>query len=261
MRSTKEISVLCPGIRVNNWQRLYESIKTAFSGTFELVIIGPYGLPPELKNIDNIRHIEDWGSPIRCQQIGLLSCKSDYITWAADDGIFCPGSLDLAYKTLNGLTEKNLVMGKYIEGDTDDINSPMSMRKDAYYVLSNHDASMCKHLPQGFYMLNVGLIPRSLLFTFGGWDCQFEVCPMAYNDLALRLQNAGVNFLIQDEIMFKCGHMPGHEGDHGPIHDAQIKHDQPIFNSIYCRRDSIDRMRININTYSESPERWRRRFG
>ena len=154
--------------------------------------------------------------------------------------------------------QKSLIMGKYVEGKND---GDFDMISNEYYNLKNHDASRLKKLPkENYWMLNVGLVSRLLLRKVGGWDCQFEVCPMAYNDLAIRLQNLGIKWIIQNEIMYTCSHMPGRMGDHGPIHDAQIQHDQPLFDKIYSADDAQNRININLNNWENSPKRWQRRF-
>lgn len=250
-----KLTVICPGIRTKNWRKLYDSIGKAFSGKWEIIFVGPYPLPEDMLGFDNVHFIEDWGSPIRCQQRGLIAAHGSHITWAADDGYFLPGSLDIAFSKL----EPNaLVMGKYYEGNND---GDMPMQEDKYYILSNHDATKVKWIPSHYYMLNVGVVPREMLLEIGGWDCQFEVCPMSYNDLAIRLQRNGVKFIVQNEMMFKCSHMPGHEGDHGPIHDGQIYHDQPLFKRIYWDTSCANRIKIDLFNWKNAPVRWERRFG
>jgi len=256
-----KLSVLVPGIRTKNWRKLYDSVIESFSGSWEMVIISPYKLPDELKGNQNIKIIEDWGSPMRCQQRGLTQAEGDYVTWAADDGVYLPGMLDKSFEYLDrceyGCDDAKLVMGKYTEGDG---NTGHMMNGD-YYILNNHNASNCWFVPDNTWMLNVGVVPTKLLMEVGGWDCQFEVCPMAYNDLAIRLQRHGVRFIIQDEIMYKCTHLPGHEGDHAPIHDAMIEHDMPLFKEIYDKIESRERIFIEWDNWEQSPERWVRRFG
>jgi hypothetical protein len=252
------LSVLVPGIRTANWKKLYDSIKSAWSNDFEIIFVGPYDLPQELTGFENVKYIKDCGNPIRCQQIALVNATGDYVTWAADDGVFLDGSLDIALSKLDGMDYKHIVMGKYREGS----GNTDPMIKDFYYNLKNHAASQLKELPSPtIWMLNVGLVSRQLLIEVGGWDCQFEVCPMAYNDLAIRLQNYGCPFIIQDEIMFTCSHLPGHEGDHGPIHDGQVLHDQPLFDKIYSLPYAEKRIKISIDCWKESNPRWKRRFG
>lgn len=255
----EKLSILVPGIRVDRWEVLVKSIENSYSGAWEIIFVGPYDLPKALQGKDHIRYIKDWGSPIRCQQIALTQATGDYITWAADDGKFCPEALDIGIKKLvmAGLDPNVLVMGKYTEGE----NFSKTMLDNEYYILSNHDATKSKYYPEGYFMLNVGIVNKGLLWEIGGWDCRFEVCPMAYNDLAIRLQRRGVSFLIQDEIMFKCSHMPGHEGDHGPIHDGQIEHDQPLFSLMYSNPKDSDRVAIDLHNWKDSPVRWWRRFG
>lgn len=250
-----QLSVILPGIRTKNWLRLYESIEKSFTGTWEIVFISPYDLPEELKEYRNIKHIQDFGSPTRCQQLGLLQCEGDYIVWGADDGVFLPNALNIAFKKIE---PNSVVMGKYYEGNND---GDFPMQDDAYYILSNHDSMKLKYVPQGYYMFNVGIVSRETLIKIGGFDCQFEVLPMAFNDLAIRMQRKGIKFIIQDEIMFKCSHMPGHEGDHGPIHDGQVKKDQPLFQEMYSIKSALNRIDIPINNWKSSPSRWVRRFG
>lgn len=256
-----KLSVLVPGIRTANWRKLYDSIAKSCKYEFEFIIISPYELLENMHRLENVVWIQDWGTPIRCQQRGLCAAKGQYITWAADDGEYFPRALDIAMDKLKevGFDPMTLVMGKYFEGSNPYDNEVMAGTQ--YYVLSRHDASRSKHIPADYLMLNVGVVPRKLLIDLGGWDCQFEVCPMAYNDLAIRLQRYGVKFIIQNELMFSCTHMPGHEGDHGPIHDAQVYHDQPLFRKIYSVQASTGRDKIPLDNWKLVPERWARRFG
>lgn len=252
-----KLSVLVPSIRPQNLQVLYDSIKGSFSGEYEMIVIGPNGLPDSLKNVDNVKYIEDWGNPIRSQQIGLLKSKGEYIAWAADDGIWVEGALDIAFTKVQGEPYTTVVMGKYYEGNT--INNP-AMQSDDYYYLGNHAASST--IPKHYLMLNVGIVSREILIEVGGWDAQmFEVCPCAYSDLAIRLQNNGCKFIIQNEVMFKCSHMPGTTGDHGPINDGQIDHDEPLFRYIYSKPESVNRVKIDINNWEKAAKKWSRRFG
>lgn len=254
-----QISVLVPGIRTNNWYALYKTILKAYHGSFEIIFVGPTPPPADFELLSNVKYIRDYGTPIRAQQIALVHSEGDWITWAADDGGYYPRALDTAWYKLTefDMNYKTLVMGKYIEGTA----NPDGMRDTSYYILSNHDASRSRWLNKDYLMLNVGLVSRQLLMEVGGWDCQFEVCPMSYNDLACRLQNHKVKFIVQDEMMFWCTHMPGHEGDHGPVHDAQILNDQPLYQSIYSQKGCEERVFIPLDNWKSSPEKWHRRFG
>lgn len=251
-----KLSVILPGIRPGNWLRLYESISESTKESFELVIISPYELPYNLRNKTNIKLIKDYGSPVRCQQIGLVNCEGDWIAWAADDGYFLPNALDIAFNNLNGKDEKTVIIGKYHEG-----NASPDMNTIKYYYIYTHDASRCKYLPTDCLMLMVGLVSKKELTDIGGFDCGFEVLPMAFNDVSIRLYNDKCKFIFQEEVMFKCGHFPGITGDHAPIHNAQIYYDLPKFKMIYSSEKSKERVNINFDNWKNSPERWLRRWG
>jgi hypothetical protein len=290
-----QLSVLVPGIRSHRWRELYDSIGKSFSGSWEMVVIGPFEPSESLMAEGNVKYIKDFGTPIRCQQIGLLESEGDYITWAADDGQYFPDSLNVSFRIL-GLDESpthphihepiqaprvnkdipfhhNLVMGKYYEGYKGHVDpnhgAMRHMAEDWYYDLLNHDANKgLKSLekyengpPKPVWMLNVGVVPRQLLLEIGGWDCQFEVCPCSYNDLAARLQKYDVEFIIQHEVMYHCGHMPVREGDHGPIHDAQTEHDEPLFRKMYQDPANHTRTIIELDNWKQSADKWQRRFG
>lgn len=256
-KTNPDLTVIVPGIRVKNWKKLYDSVKQAFSGSWEIIFISPYTLPKELVLLDNVRLIQSWRNPITCQQLGLLQSKGDYITWAADDGYYLPKSLDIAIESLKDKNYKAIVMGKYQEGDR--LND--AMEKIDYYILSNHISMQLPFVPKNYYMLNCGVVSKKLLIELGGWDCEnFEVCPLSYNDFAIRAQRYGCEFIIQDDIMFACGHMPGHTGDHGPIHEAQTLRDHPIFEEIYRNPSAINRIAVSLNGWINTAEKWERRF-
>lgn len=253
-----ELSVIVPSIRPKNLNRLYESVQCAFRGDFEFIVISPYELPDELKGKGNIRYIQDWGSPVRAQQIGIVNAKGDYILWGgADDGYFFPDTVDIAIKSLQNEDYRTLVIGKYYEGSE---NPVMNSRK--YYQLNSHDGSRSRYILNECLMFMVGVIPRKLLIEIGGLDCEkFEALPMAFCDISVRLSNYGAKSIFQEEVMFRCSHMPGHTGDHKPIHEAQINRDQPMFLKIYNDKNSLNRAYIDIDNWKKSPEKWAERFG
>lgn len=253
-----KLSVLLSGIRTKNWEKLYYSIRESCKNhKWELVIVSPYELPIELSTKDNIQWRQDWGSPCRCQQIALTMAQGEFINWAADDGEFIEFSHDKSIELLDD-SYKTIIVGKYIEGE----NYTPDMLQDCYYELNYHLGSQCKYLPNHTPLINLGLISRALLLEMGGWDAsKFEALPIAYNDFAVRARNNGCKFIHQQGVMFKCSHTPGITGDHGPIHKAQVFHDEPIFKMIYSRPESIQRVNIDINNWQKSPERWIRRFG
>jgi hypothetical protein len=251
-----KLSCILAGIRPGNWLRLYDSIASSFSGEWELIIISPYDLPKDIKDRQNIKLIKDFGSPVRCMDIGLENCSGEFITWAADDGYFLGQSLDIAVASLEG-KENHVVVGKYYEGAGD---NPF-MNSKSYYYINYHDGSRSRFIDNNCLMVMEGVVPANLLREMGGWDAEnFEVCPMAFCDLSVRLFRKGCSFIFQEENMFKCSHMPGHEGDHGPVHDAQVEHDEPRFKSIYKSEIFKDRVFVSLDNWKTSSDKWTRRF-
>lgn len=261
-----KLSILVPSIRPQNLAKLYNSIKTAFSGEFEMIVASPYDLPEDLR-FDNVKLIRTFRAPLAAQQEALCSAEGEYISWAADDGYYLPGSIDRAFELINDhiqdtgpeeFEHKILVMGKYQEGDR--VND--HMEKDEYYILNNHHGSQAMFLPEKTWMLNCGIVSRKILLELGGWDSKnFWACPIGYNDLAIRLQKYGCKFIIQQEMMFTCSHMPGETGDHAPLHIIQTRRDEPMYKEIYNHPYFSKRLAIDIDNWKQTPERFENRFG
>jgi hypothetical protein len=127
-----DLSILMPGIRTQFWEDIYNKFeKYLTKNSWELVIVGPYSLPKELESKRNIKYVKDFGSPIRCQQIGLILSEGEFITWTSDDGVPLEGALEEAFYDLN---EGTILSGKYYEGEgTDHI-----MSNPGYYLLGNN---------------------------------------------------------------------------------------------------------------------------
>lgn len=257
LKMSVKLSVLVPSIRPLNLRRLYDSIGTAFSGQWEMIVASPYPLPEDCQ-FDNVKLITTWRAPLAAQQEALTISTGEYISWCADDGWCLPGSYDEAFKLLEGEDYKTVVMGKYQEGD----RVSDQMEKDEYYILNNHDGSRAMFLPDNTYMLNCGILSRQILMELGGWDsATFWACPIGYNDLAIRLQKYGCKFIINQSLMFACTHMPGETGDHGPLHRIQVYRDEPMYREIYNHPFFSKRLAIDVNNWRKSPERFESRFG
>ena len=242
-----KLSVIVPSIRPQNIKKLYDSIVLSFSGLFEFIVIGPYPPPIQLK----INWINSLRSPNACQQQGLCEAKGDYVTWGADDGTFMPDALDEAFSLIDD-DYKNIVVGKYTEGP-----NPKGMDDPDYYRFGFHKAYRLKGLPQSCWILNCGLISRRFITELGGWDASlFDVPTIAHADLGIRAYKAGAKFILQEKLMFTCGHMPGRTGDHAPIHNA-MKDDLRVFKKIYS---SEIRPPIYLDNWQYTEEKWNRRF-
>ncbi len=260
-----DFSVFLAGIRPQNWLALYESIKVSTQREFELIFVGPHGLPDEMKDLPNVKFIEDWGCPSRCYQIGLLASTAPYVTFVADDGVFLDsGAIDTAFRVLDSPPvravtphKKNVISFRYYEGP---ITEDSFIAKSAHWKMGTHKFFRKLGVPPQFNLVMTALVDREYLIELGGFDCAFDHLGLGAPDLAVRMQKDGANVLMGEHLIHVTW-WPGHMGDHGPIHDSHNEHEIPLFKSIYSDPNVVNRIRIDVNNWQSYPEVWPRRFG
>jgi hypothetical protein len=253
-----DISVCLAAIRKDNWVRLYNSIKESVEDyTFELIFCGPHAeLPVELQELDNVLCIQDYGSPTRAQQISMQNARGKYITWTADDGWFLPGGLAKCISRLEEITdEKKCIVTQYNEGGSDGLGDP----NRGMYCMNSHDPVRSPFYPNSFLIFNSVVLPTKYFIDLGGFDCRFEVCPMAFVDFGARAQLDGIKPELFG-VIFECTQFPGTTGDHAPIHYAQLEHDQPLYSEVWRSSRCLERIKIDYNNWKQTPEVWNRRF-
>jgi len=257
-----KLSVILPSIRPHRLRAWFSSFERSYSGEWELIVVSPYAPPADIRRFTGLGWIQDWGHPVRCQQLGLLSCIGDLIHRGVDDSLYLPGAMDRAIEKMTG-GYKTIVAPKYTETnasvdrkhkDFQDMNDPK------FYTIAYHNQAGAAHVPPHFKLLNFGIISRALMVEVGGWDCQFESVAIAELDLAVRLQRAGGEIVLSDEIVLECDWMPGHQGDHGPMHDA-FAPDMAKYSEIYSKPESEQRVAVELSNWKQAPHRWERRFG
>lgn len=253
---TRDVSIILPAIRFNRWINLYNSITNSMKRSFELIIVGPTSLPPELQDKKNVKFVKDYGSPVRASQIASLIAEGKYLTWAADDCIFENGVLDknldlLDEKFLKNKNNKDVVINNYAEAGN---SLPVDVLK-LKVAYPPHT-----YISDDWYIFNVATMHTSFFYELGGYDCRFEACPFAHSDLAARAQRAGAIVHVINENMLTCGHMPGISGDHAPVHYAQTEHDEKLYSLIYENPNSQDRKNIDLDNWQNAPKIWDRRF-
>jgi hypothetical protein len=249
-----KLSISFAGIRHQKWLTLYQSISnitTLPKDDYEMVIVGPYDLPPELQNEPNVRLIKDWGNPTRCYQLGILHSKGEYIlTGIADDGVFSPTlAVDKALDVLD--SRKKIVTLTYTES--------RSLGKIKHNKMSwqtgGHPFMKEKAIISDHYLLVMAFVMRrDYLMEIGGLDCNFEYGGLALPDLSVRLQDDGAEVVMGERIMdlvLEVG------GNHKPIEDAFVEHDMPYFNKIYSQKT---RSKVDFDNWKQAPAVWTRRF-
>lgn len=254
------LSVILPTIRKERLEKLYDSFQLSYSGDWELIIVSPYELPDELKGKGNIKYIQDWGNPVRAQQIALCQAKGEYIHRAVDDSLYLLGAMDKAFLKAS---DKTTVALKYTESNAtvDRTHAAFqNMNNPEFYNLTYHHQTLMPYVPAHFKMINFMIVPRETLLAIGGWDCQFESVAIAELDIAIRLQMNGAEVVLSDDIVLECDWEPGHEGTHGPMHDA-FAPDMEKYKAIYSSPECENRIIQDITNWQNSPEKWQRRFG
>jgi hypothetical protein len=259
--SKPEISIIMPGIRRDRWDNVYNSIKESTKRDFELIICGPYPLTDYLQEQKNVKYVKDWGSSVRASNIAAMLCEGSLVTWTADDATFFKDSLDKNIDILYSLgsDDKNVVLCKYNEGNNQsDVQIHMNPN---YYRLIN-SVPVGAPLREDWFLFNVGIMYRSFFEFLGAWDSSFEGTAMSHNDFAIRAYFHGAKTVLTDVPLFKCDHMPGASGDHGPIFECQHGHDEPLYKQKY--KDSswiMNNHRMDIlKDWKSAPIIWKKRF-
>lgn len=259
--TTTDLSILLPSIRWYNLQALLDSIEKSYSGTFELIVVGPNNPADCGINDPRVKFVKDFGSPSRCENIALEQAVGKLTTWAADDGIFLPNGLNLAVAYLLYLgsettnPEKTIVTCKYFEGPVNP-----AMAEEAYYMINNAGSTRAAFIPNSYYVLNLPIMYTNYLKSLGGLDSMFETTAMAHIDLAVRAQRDGAIVHLYTEPIFSCSHMPDVSGDHAPIHHSQIGHDEPLFRKLYSSPECVNRIKVDSDNWKAAPAKWARRF-
>ena len=251
-----DISLLIPAIRTPNWKTLYDSVFLACKKyKWQIIFVSPFDLPEELRDKENIKLIKSLGSVTRCVQIGVPKCDSDLFFLTVDDCTFAEDSLDAAldkFKEKCSFTDAMAMM--YGEGG--------NLMDPKYWSVSSI-GNLC-HLPgidNTWKIANQCIMHKEYFIELGGLDCRFEYLDKPIHDFMFRLQRAGGKIEVAPKHCCIASWFETTSGDHAPIHHAQIDHDTPLFNAMYCDPNTYqERIKIDFKNYLEYDKIWKRRF-
>ena len=252
-----DVSILCPTIRTHLLPAFYESAEKACkNNSFEVVFISPFEKPEYFNDKSNVKWIVDYGSPSRASQIGALQCEGTYIYNTVDDGLFVEGCIDAAVEQFKEYQPNDIINMRYRESEN-------ATKKEAF--------------PESYWIVKTGFpfppagvsgdwkialhffMRRDYFCELGGMDCRFEYVNHGAHDLVFRAQLAGSTIYLSKVEGLICTHIPERTGDHGPIHDAQTTHDEPLFNKLWATpKRGLET--VDMHQYKEFPEVWERRF-
>lgn len=255
-----DISIIMPGIRPQNWVRAYNSILSSTNRSFELIIVSPFPLPPELQPLSNVKYVKDFGNPTRASQIGALLIEGKYVfPTMADDAVFIPGAIDANLDELvkMGDSDKNVVVCKYSESQG--FSEKERYQPDSYYRMVNAYPVSPLIVPPDWWIFNTVFIHRAFFERLGGYDASFETACMGHADLAIRAQKDGAVVKMTEFPILQCDHIPS-GGDHTAIEEATGYADSPKFREKFSK--PLDSLVINIPTdnWKNAQSIWSRRF-
>ncbi len=233
MNNKPDLSIIMPGIRPQNWVEVYTSILNSTKRTFELVIISPFPLPKDLVALSNVKYVKDFGSPVRASNIGcslaeLLDVNSNY---------------------------KHIIVCKYSESKNR--SEPDRYQDDSYYKIVNAYPANKSIVPSEWWIFNTAFWHRTYFDELGWFDTEFEVCPMAHCDLAIRAQKDMAEVKLSEFPIIRCD---WGQDDHKPIEIGQIQFDTPRFIAKYNQPLETFPSQINKENWKFSPSVWNKRF-
>lgn len=250
---TYDLSILIPGIRTYNWQRLVKSCELACKNyTYEVVFVGPFPPPPEL-NLSNIQHIQTWGSPTYAAQMGIAFLSSALAYHTVDDCIFAEDSIDLAMDLYKAkCCQKDMINMTY----RDDVIP----KAPEFWNVGSHPEFSFPTVDPLWLMSMQFIVDNRYFVEIGGFDTRFEYLNHAIHDFIFRAQRNGSKVYNSPAEVCMAGFMPGTTIDHAPVHYAQTEHDEPLFNSIYQSPEANTRIAIDFNNWQQADVVWKRRF-
>ncbi len=256
-----DLSIIVPGIRTEKWAAFCESAFKTTDISVEIIFVGPVGLPPELRSDNRVRFIQDRGSPTRCSQIGVLHSTGRRIMCSCDDAIMVEGAQEKIWERMED-NPKTIILGKYTEGTGKGKKGKKSwafQMSDIYYKVHGSDCTASPHVPKDWSIANFAYVDRSYFVELGGFDCRFESPALPTTDFAIRAQRDGAKFVLDNAKLFQLGFDGTAGGTHGPIFNAFMQHDLPLYRSIYNDPGCVNRTRIDFDNWKNAPEIWPRR--
>ncbi len=261
------ISIVCPAIRPDNWDAIYDSILQSTKRNFELIIVSPYPLTPKLQALKNVKYVKDFGSPVRASNIGALLAEGELITWTADDAMFIPEALDknidlllsMSFNVNNGGStishQKNVVVAKYYEGKN---GTEKPLQPDEYFKVNGSTWTRSQFIPDSYWLFNVAIMYRAFFEELGGWDADFEATALSHTDFAIRAQFENATVKMSDFPLLNCDHG---QSDHSPVEVAQNTNDFPKLKERYSVMNWVHNLKhIGMNNWKKAPNVWGKRF-
>lgn len=263
-----ELSMCLASIRPQYLKKVYETATLACKRyPWEMIVVSPFNLPIELEGLHNIKHIKEFGNPVRATMAGMAASEGKITITPCDDGYFVEDSLDNGIDLWNsinsGLTElKNCIVCRYREG-SNFMNTGGQSFPDAYWNMNHH--LNVPHTQSHWKIAPQPMIGLDYLKRIGGFSSDFTCMSFACWDICTRIQRDGGRFeLSPTEIM-----IANNVGEHGSesAEEAKIGGHSAIFDAHsvdmikFFGLNSPNRININFDDWKQIPDVWSRRWG
>lgn len=247
-----DLTILVPAIRHHLWKRFVDSAKESCSLNYEILFIGPF---PPLEDLGkNVRYIKSFCTVPVCMQMATLEARGKHIYHNCDDAVLLPNAIDNSYQELMTKTDKDIMNMRFREG----VDFKGESLKLETWKCGWHQALRLPGINPDWGIAVQPMFNREYFIDLGGFDCRFEYSNHCHHDFAFRAQKNGSQVLQSPVECATLSHQPGTSGDHEPIHNAQLGHDEPIFIEMYSRNDR--QIKIDFDNYLEFNQPWKRRF-
>jgi hypothetical protein len=225
--------------------------------TFEIIFVGPYGLPIELQPIHNVKYIKDFGCPSRCLQLGSYFAEGEYLAWCSDDCRIISDKFDEAIEYFDkNLSENDCMNMRYSEG----ANFTGTQHNQAeYWIARTHTDLRFDGVKENWKIAPIFMYKRQSFYKYGGIDCRFEHVNMNTHDLSFYIQEKGWKIIDSPSRVFQFDHQP-HKSDYPPILISYIENDRPLFYNLYKNLDAAKNRNINFENWRNADSIWKRRF-
>lgn len=253
-----DLSICLPGYRIENWERLYNSVyDSAKRYKWEMILVGPFPIEEikdELPTIENFKYIFDKGAPCRCGQLATTFASGYYMTWGSDDGYFLENSLDEALDLAFSVDENDIIAMRYLEGPN---HNSVEMPQE-WYTARHHADQRLPGVLDHYKIAPVAMLRLEYFRWLGGWDARFQHINMSQHDLCFRAQKNGSNIHLSPKNVSSHHWDVNHESWQ-PMRDAYQLNDLPLFQQLYSEYNP-DRICIDYNNWKNSPTEWRRKL-
>ena len=258
MKHNYDLSILVPGIRPENWNTLYEHTQNACKRyTWEMIFCGPYPLPAELQNVENIKYIKDYGSPTRALQLASRFAEGRFLTWEADDAHIYADSIDNAIDILLAHDPDKDIMGmRYCEGERHSGNE--HTHPIHYSYVSTHVDLQAPNVDRSWIAPGVVMMATDYWNWLGGVDCRYDHCNMNIYDLAFRAQRNGSKVILTPFLIMNCNWSPARNKDNSDVIAAFFENDRPLYWSSYSQPE-LPPIRIDPEGWRNADVVWKRR--